>query len=154
MATTYNAVNYSQPPYYGAPMAGVTMCREFSFLASVALVINDVIRLAQIPAGVFLEDFLVDFPDLDTATTMTVSLGDNTTANRWLSASTIAQAGGKVNGLVTGIAATLPAYFSTADSFNAKVIAAPTGGTSAISIRGFIRYHYGANNPAFPSATT
>lgn len=153
MATTYFAVNYSQPPYYGAPFAGVQMVREFSFLASVALIINDVIKLAQIPAGCFLDDFLVDFPDLDTATTMTVSLGDNTTANRWLSASTVAQAGGKVNGLVTGIAATLPAYFATADSFNAKVIAAPTTGTSTTSIRGNIKYHYAANNPAFPDST-
>src|SRR5262252_3479519 len=151
MATTYRAANYSQPPSYDLPYAGVGLTREFSFNASVALIINDIILLAQIPAGAFLDDFLVDVPDLDTATTMTLSLGDNTTANRYLSASTVGQAGGKVNGVVTAIAATLPTYYAAADAFQLKVIAAPTTGTSTISLRGWIRYHYAANNPAFPA---
>ena|SRR5215467_750078 len=151
MATTYRAANYSQPPAYNGPWAGVSFTREFSFNASIALIINDIILLAQIPAGTFLDDFLVDVPDLDTGTTMTLSLGDNTTANRYLSASTIGQAGGKVNGMVTAIAASLPTYYSAADAFQLKVIAAPTGGTATVSLRGWIRFHFAANNPAFPA---
>jgi hypothetical protein len=154
MATVYNATNYSQPPGYDFPYAGVSICREFSFLVATALVINDTINLISIPAGVFLEDFFISFPDLDSGTSLTWDIGDSGLATRYISAGTQGQAAGTLVGSTGAVAFSLPHYYSAADNLIAKVHAAPAGaGSNTISMRGFARYHYATNNPAFPDVT-
>lgn len=153
MATAYLATNYKVPPQFRAPFAGAAICREFSFLASTALVVNDTIALCRLPAVCTLEDFFLDMPELDSgADALTWDLGDGTTADRWLAASTIGQAAGKVKGIVDGVVASLPCLITTAVDLLLTVKVAPNaGGTSTVSIRGWARYHF-RSGAAFPAA--
>jgi hypothetical protein len=145
MATAYYAANYKVPTQFRAPFAGVSICREFSFNVGVALIVNDTITLLKLPAGACLENWLIDTPELDSGTdAITLDLGDGTTQDRWIAASTIGQAGGKISGLADGAAASLPCSVgSTALDMILTVKVAPNVGTTpTISIRGWARYHF------------
>lgn len=148
MASTLYSDNYRSSPAYSASMAGLKICREFKFTITAAFVINDVLKMAPIPAGVILDDFFVDVPDLDTSTGVTLDYGDNDTANLFINASTVGQSAGKVNGMVTAIAAKLPKKYSAANSFNVKVSAAASGtAATSGSFIGYIEYHYYSSTP-------
>lgn len=148
MATAYSATNYSDPmPSY--PGVGVSLCREFAFTASVALVINDTIKLCRIPcrgAEIVIEDWVLDIPDLDSGAALEFQLGDGTTADLFMAANTVGQSAGRVDSFAEGAAATVPSKVAAASAdkiFTLKVSTAPAGGgTSVTPIRGYMRYHY------------
>jgi hypothetical protein len=80
MATTYYADNYGAPPLV-AP-GGWPLRREFSFLVSVAFVINDIVRLMTFPGlgpGIIVDFWYLYVPIIDSgggASTVAYELGD------------------------------------------------------------------------------
>lgn len=95
MATTYSssqAASNVNPKYLHA--GGIV--RSATFALSAALVLNDVIQMFKVPSGATIHEVILGTDDLDTNGTPTVKLdvGDTTTANRFISASTVGQTGG------------------------------------------------------------
>lgn len=144
-ATTKYADNYKQGPAYSASQVGLTVTREFEFTVTAAFVTGDVLKMAPIPAGVILTDFFVDIPDLDSGAGLLLDYGDNTTADKYIANSTVGQSAGKVNGMVTAVAASLPAKYAAANSFNIVVDTQQAGGGGSGTIKGWIQYHYYGN---------
>jgi hypothetical protein len=151
MATAYLATNYSTP-MYGCEYAGVSMCREFNFLASTALVINDTIALCPLKGGMMVEDWYIDMPDLDSGSGITWQLGDSTTAARFMTSNVAGRSAAKINGYAAaGVTASLPALILADTNLVLKADAGPAGGgTNTVSIRGWVRYHYTDLYHAFP----
>jgi hypothetical protein len=141
MATTYYANGYYNPAY-SCSLAGVQICREFKFNVTVVNVINDLIKLAVIPAGVMLDEFFLDVPDLDASTGIVLQLGDDTTPTKYVATSTVGQAGGRMD-LDDAPAGALPAKYTAANNLVLKVATGPTGALPApVSITGWFKYHY------------
>jgi hypothetical protein len=140
---TYLANNYSTP-FVDAPMVGVQLVRDFSFTASVAIALNDLIKLSPIKAGtgIVIDGWYISVPDLDTGATLAFQLGDNTTAARFMAANTVGQAPGVVYSEANGVNNSLPFLQTTDTDLVLKVSTGPAGGgTSATPIRGFLKYH-------------
>lgn len=137
---TYLALGYTDPAY-SSHMAGLAITREFKFTVGTALALNDLIKLARIPPGVFLDELFIDVPDLDTGTAIVLQVGDNDTANNLVATTTIGQAGGRldIDDVAAGI---LPKKYTAANDLVVKVATGPTTGTTAVSFTGFMRYHY------------
>jgi hypothetical protein len=95
MATNYSAAqaNANVPPKY---LHAGAIVRSASFALSAALVVNDVIQMFKLPAGATVHEVILASDDLDTNGTPTIKLdvGDATAANRFISQSTVGQAGG------------------------------------------------------------
>lgn len=68
----------------------------------VAPVATDTIKMVPIPLNAVILDVILDVPDSDTTTNLTLSVGDNTTPARFISASTVGQAGGIAHASVAG----------------------------------------------------
>ena len=95
-----------------------------------ALVVNDVIQMVKIPKGARIVDAILGTDDLDSggSPAIILAVGDGTTADRFITGSTVAQAGGVTRlSQVDGIG-----YVYTAeDTIDVKVTTAPaTGATS------------------------
>lgn len=140
MATVYLADTYP-----GQPAATTDICADisqfFSFLVSVALVINDTIKLCKIPKGAEVLDFIIDMPDLDSATSLAWDLGDSLSAARYVSASTKGQSAAIICHVNDGVVSSLPYAYLINDDLILKVNTAPGGGgTSATPIKGHLRY--------------
>src|SRR6516162_5978393 len=73
---------------------------------------GNVVVAFRVPAGFIATGINITVPDLDTGTTLTISVGDSVTPGRLISASTIGQAGGTVSTL----AGTGSYYLYTADT--------------------------------------
>ena len=89
--------------------------------------------MVKIPKGARIIDTILVTDDLDTGTTVVLAVGDGTTANRFITGSTIAQGGGLARlGQVDGLG-----YVYTAeDTIDVKVTAAttPTTATGTIAL--------------------
>jgi len=144
MATTYLADNWSAPAIV-CPFEGIEMVREFKYTLTAAFVINDLIKLAPIPAsaaGILLTSYFIDLPDLDSGgtPTFTCDLGDLDSAARFVAAATTGQAAGYLTPSGNGVAASLPFKYTAANALVLKVhAAAQTAPTSGV-IRGFAKY--------------
>lgn len=97
---------------------------------SAALVVNDVIQMVKVPKGARIVEVILGSDDLDTggSPAIILAVGDGTTADRFVTGSTIAQGAGLVRlNQVDGIG-----YVYTAeDTIDIKVTTAPaTGATS------------------------
>ena len=130
MATTYSA---SKVATTVMARAGIEITSVFStYEAAVALVINDVIKMIKVPKGATILELVCAVDDLDTGTTITLDVGDGTTANRFIAADTTARSGGLFrfgSGISGAAAANCLNYTYTADDvLQFKVHAAPTGG--------------------------
>lgn len=95
-----------------------------------ALVVNDIIQMVKIPKGARIVNVILGTDDLDSGASpaIVLAVGDGTTADRFISGSTVAQAGGVATiGKVDGVG-----YVYTADdTIDIKVTTAPaTGATS------------------------
>jgi hypothetical protein len=104
--------------------------RSASYAITAALVVNDVIQMFKLPAGATVHDVILAADDLDTNGTPTIALdvGDATTANRFISASTVARAGGVGR---TDQAGGVGYQYSADTMVQVKVSTAPaTGATS------------------------
>lgn len=123
MATTFStAVTGQVAKTPGVGAIAVTAYAELAL--TVAPVINDVYQMIKVPLGARILDWTLGSDDIDTATGVTLSLGDGGSTARYVSASTIAQTGAApVNALLkTGYG-----YVYTADdTIDILVAAAPT----------------------------
>ena len=139
---TYTASNFYTPAPT-APMVGVVLSREFLFTVSPALALNDIIKLAPIPAGCVIDDWFIDVPDCDTggSPAITMSVGDSGSATRFSAALTTGQAGGRINNQTSGTAATCPFEYTAADDFRLTIAAGPQTGATSVVFRGRILYH-------------
>lgn len=150
-ATTYFADNYGTPmPSH--PGVGVLITREFLYTISVAFIIADLIKLCKIPGlgtPIIISNYYIDVPDLDTSTGVTLDLGDNTTADKFVAAATVGQAVGKLTPAVNGVAGIMPCQYSTAQDLVLKIKSAATGTAATTGvIKGFMSYYYvGAPSP-------
>jgi hypothetical protein len=130
MATTYSSSKVASTVQ---SRGGLDITSAFAtYEAAVALVIDDVIRAVKIPAGATIQEIILAVDDLDTGSTLTLDVGDGTTADRFIAASTIGQGGGVVRlgqGVTGAAAAGCANYTYTAeDTIDIKVKAAPAGG--------------------------
>lgn len=141
MATTYYSEN-CKSGYGYSPRAGLGVCsKTVVFETTAALVINDVIQMVKIPKGATILDVKLGVDDIDSGSSLTLSVGDGTTPGRFILESTIGQGGGVV-GIGTGItgasAADVLGYtYAADDTIDIKVIAAPAGdgeGTLTLSV--------------------
>lgn len=96
MATAYKsdkATNLAPPR---AAIPGANLVAE-TFLFPAAPVLNDTVEMFTLPAGAVIADMILNATDLDTGTpAIMLQVGDGTTADKYLTANSIAQAGGVV----------------------------------------------------------
>jgi hypothetical protein len=143
-----SAVADNRPAVISRGNGAVTVV-PFSFTATVSpsepLILNDVIGLAKLPAEHVLVDFFIDLPDLDSGTTLVWSAGvhemDGSTVvdvDALVAGSTVGRTAGNVR-MSSAAALTLAA--SERDRVvTLTVTTAPTGGTSATPITGWVSY--------------
>lgn len=129
MASTYIAAAAAlDAPVADARIAGqaVTIYSEFTFPA--APVINDVVQMIKVPKGARVIETKLGADDLDTngAPTITLDVGDGGDVDRYIAASTVAQAGGAPveSILKTGFGF----VYTTDDTIDIMVKAAPATG--------------------------
>jgi len=137
MATNRVAYSISAPytiPWHGAQRNMKLYGGTTALTAADVGTINNTVQLFTVPRGFVVTGIHVESADLDSggSPTITMSLGDATTANRLLSASNIGQAGGKVDVLAanalgfkypadTDIQLTVPAAAATGAAGNLTV---------------------------------
>jgi hypothetical protein len=100
--------------------------------------INDTVQLFRVPAGFTVTGVSVEVPTSLAASALTLSLGDATTPARFISASTIGVAGGKVDVLAAGA---LGFKYTVETDIQLLVAAAgvtPAAGTIVAFLKGFI----------------
>jgi hypothetical protein len=135
MATTFHS---SAGAPTTAPRDAGELITVYAELAlTVAPVINDVYEMINVPAGARIISWTLGADDIDTATGVTLSLGDGASTARYVSASTLAQTGAApVNALLkTGYGF----VYTTADTIDILCAAAPTT-FAAGSIRCSVSY--------------
>jgi hypothetical protein len=113
--------------------------RSVNITATELATINNIVGLFMVPAGFIVTDFLATtVPDLDTGSTLSLTIGDAASANRLMAASSVGQAGGAMPALAsTGFLYRFPAD----TEIILTAAAAAAGGIAAawpIYIRGFI----------------
>jgi hypothetical protein len=145
MATTYYGDSYHYP-FPVVDNAASQVVVPFAFTIVTALIINDLVKFTSLPAmtGIYLLDWQVVFPDVDTGGTPTwdFDLGDNTTADKFLAANTTGQAAGEVNSYTDGVAGALPCSYVANNDFVLKVHTAPQVGATAVKIYGKLTYTF------------
>lgn len=109
-------------------------------LVAADVVLNAQTAVARVPKGFVLTNLWGSFGDLDTGTTLTLSLGDAAVLNRLFSASTVGQAGGAMPALLaTGL---LYEYTEDTDIILSATAAATGLGatpTANILLEGYIK---------------
>lgn len=131
MATTYNASGMSINAIT-AQRAGDVIAVHSTFALSAALIVNDVVKFATLPAGCVPVDCVVDCDDLDTGVAPAVVVevgftGGDTDA--LIAASTVGQAGGVERANVATAFRVVPT--ATDRTVQLKVATAPA--TSAVA---------------------
>lgn len=128
MATTYTAAKVASSVQSRAGLDATWVWGVYE--AAVALVINDVIQMVKVPKYATILEIILACDDLDGGTTITLDVGDGSSTARFISASTIGQAGGVVRlgqGITGSAAADCLHYQYTAeDTVDVLVHAAPT----------------------------
>ena len=93
---------------------------------------GNVVVAFRVPAGFIATGINMTVPDLDTGTTLTISVGDAGSAARLVAASTVGQAGGSVTSLAaTGQYYQFPVDTDILLTFPAASTAIPASATSA-----------------------
>ena len=144
MATTYKATREQSgvEPIYN--VAGVVaVVSSYTFAA--ALVINDLINVCEVPANSKVVGYYVDVPStgMDTATALVWALGDTTTANLYITGSTVGRssAGGIVGPGSTGSQpGSLSVDYTVQTTIQFKCTTAPTTGVASGTITFVILY--------------
>lgn len=101
-----------------------------SYALAAALVVNDVIQMVKVPAGATIVNTILSVPDLDSngSPAIVLAVGDGSDDDRFVTGSTVGQAGGTVMSNTptgTGYA------YAAEDTVDVKVTTAPaTGATS------------------------
>jgi len=88
----------------------------------IALVATDVVQMVKVPIGFRPHLVILDCPDMDTTTNLTLSVGDGDSTARYISANTVGQAGGKV---VSNLAGSSGKVYAAEDTIDLLVAAGP-----------------------------
>lgn len=133
------ASTFTSPAVDGSDRAfktlGGVFARTTTYDVAAALVVNDVIQAIPVFAGETVLQVEVRASDLDSATALTLDVGDGDDDARFLAADTVGQAGGRV---VCGLA--LPYQYSADDTIDVHVDTAPgTGVTGTITVTALIQ---------------
>ena len=104
-----------------------------TYTVSSALVVNDVIEMVKVPKGAKIVEVILACGDLDTDGTPAVVLavGDGTTADRFITGSTVGQAGGVTR---LGVAAGLGYVYTANDTIDIKATTAADAMSSAADV--------------------
>src|ERR1700742_5087519 len=113
-----------------------TVDEIWSVALTTALALNDVILGPVIPAGTYLDDVKLDCDDLDGATSITMSVGYASHTAAFITASTIARAGGIQGANVAGTIG----FTSTTNTQVLVTITAAAGTPVAGTLRILVRY--------------
>lgn len=132
MATTYTNARAASTVMPRSNHQGLTAVTATQTIAT-ALVVNDVIEMVKVPNLARVVEVVLISEDLDTGTTAAVVLavGDGAVTNRYISGSTIGQAGGVAR--MDQITAVDFAY-SADDTIDVKVTTAPATGATGVKI--------------------
>lgn len=140
MATTYTSDAASSNQVFRPPGGGVLGVREAIYDFTAAFVVDDVIQMIKVAEGErAIGGQLIVETDLDSngSPAVVLAVGDGVDTDRYISASTIGQAGGVVSwgqGIDTAAeAASFDYKYPAADTIDIKVTTAPA--TSATSGR-------------------
>lgn len=134
---TFTSGAASSNSAFRPPGGGIVGVREATYAFTAAFVLDDVIQMIPMAKGErVVGGQLIVETDLDTSTGVVLAVGDGVDPDRYISASTIGQAGGVVN-FGTGIdtAAEAASYnykYPAADTIDIKVTTAAIG-TAATS---------------------
>lgn len=138
MATYETTQVASSRPPATSTSAGQAVFTYGQFTVATALALNDVIRLCQLPPGHVPVDFILDTDDLDTNGTPTIvvkagieGLGS---ANQFLNASTVGQAGGVARADQIGFSRIAPT--ETKRNVIITVTTGPATGATSVTLRG------------------
>jgi hypothetical protein len=141
MATLYSDIVTADVPTYSRPAAGIPLVAFGTYTLTAALAINDVIQMVKVPAGAKIVGITLATTDLDTggSPTITLDVGDDGDADRFVAASTIGQAGGATNDILfSGYG-----YAYTAENtVDVLVKAAPATGATSGTIELAVTYIY------------
>ena len=115
---------------YQAQIGNVTqsVSAVWAFTGSTVLALNDVLAGPVVPAGARIVGVRLAASDCDSGTTLTMSVGDTGSTARFISASTIGQAGGVTT---TMVAAGVGYKYTAATQINVLIAAAATGAGAA-----------------------
>lgn len=139
MATNYFA-DHGTTTQSAKVRTGITK-QTFSFPLSAALVLNDTITLANIPALAKLTAFQIDVCDLDSngAPTVKLDVGDSTSQNRYVAATTKGQSPAII-GQADQVPGSTNFRYAAADVFKITVNTAPATGIATGTIQGWVEY--------------
>jgi len=148
MTTYASTASGSDRPGINACQAGDVRVVPFEFTVNTALALNDVVKLAKLPARHVPVDCFIDCPDLDTGGAPAVVLDagfwedDDTPTvvdvNAMVAASTVGQAGGLLTPNVGTYLALAPVL--TDRVFGLLVNTAPATGATGVTLRGWFSY--------------
>lgn len=139
MATTYYSTQVARGDVPRAVTPGVFNSYGVWSVTGGALVINDVIQMVKVPIGARILSFDFYCTDLDAGATpaVTLSIGDATTVARFVTTSTVGQAGGQIR--FPSDTATTDAgigyQYTVNDTIDVKVIAAPQTTATTITMK-------------------
>lgn len=121
-------------PGVGGASQEVSVYTEYSVTA--ALATNDYIEMVTLPANAVVTGMTLHATDLDTdgSPALTLSVGDSASANRFISASTIGQAGGYTSTLASGTGAMFYKYTAPTKIRVTAAAGAATGTTGTIKL--------------------
>jgi hypothetical protein len=129
MATTRYSVQVARGDVPRAVTPGVYNAYGYYIATGDALVINDVIQMVKVPIGARILSIDLNCTDLDSGTTpaVTLDVGDGTTTARFITSSTIGQAGGNLRfpSDSTTTAAGVGYQYTVADTIDILVSVAP-----------------------------
>lgn len=116
---------------HSLPGAGVVIAARAKYTLIAALVINDVIQMVKVPKGACILEVILTSDDLDSSTGVVLAVGDGVTADRFISGSTVGQAGGIVrmgSGVTAANQSGASAFqYTVDDTVDVKVTTAPSG---------------------------
>ena len=149
MATAYSSAQAASGAPVIAPMNGCSATIFGSFTWAAAFVINDTVDLVQVPNGYRIVDLTFDTDQIDSATSLTLDLGDTGASARYLSANaTVGRGanGASANAVAMGggmLSQTLGQTYSIATTggnsgttkITLKIHAAPGTGTTSGTMR-------------------
>ena len=119
--TVYTAAKYAQTPKWVADTGGCNVFAIYTFPASglPTLTSGDTINMIQVPAGVTIIGVILDVDKLDGGGSPAIKLnvGDSGSATRYVSQSTVGQAGGyqvpNINGAIGYLTSSTTGIFIT-----------------------------------------
>ena len=139
MASTYLATKAAagiQPKY----VENGTISLSSSYTFAAAFVINDVITIGAVPAGATIQGIDVDVPSLDTSTGVTWSVGDASSAGRFIANNTSGRS--STGAIVYGpsVVGSLNYTYAATTPLQMKITAAPTSGATSGTINFVVQY--------------